>query len=234
MHHGAGDEDRAFERVGGLAVELVGDGGEQAVLAGDEGVAGVQQREAAGAVGGFEHAGFEAGLADGGGLLVAGDAEDGDFAAEEVGAGHAELGGAVADLRQHGEGDVEELADVGVPAAFADVVEQGAGGVGGVGDVGRPAGELPDEVAVDGAEEELAAGGAVAGAFGLVEDPFELGAGEVGVEDEAGAFGDHGLMAFGAERGADLGGAAVLPDDGVVQGLRRSSRPRRRWFRAGW
>ena len=32
LDHRARDEDRAFERIGGLAVELVGDGGEQAVL----------------------------------------------------------------------------------------------------------------------------------------------------------------------------------------------------------
>ena len=35
LDDGAGDEDRAFERVGRAAVELVGDGGEQPVAAGD-------------------------------------------------------------------------------------------------------------------------------------------------------------------------------------------------------
>ena len=33
LHRGAGDEDRAFQRIGALAVELIGDGGEQAVAA---------------------------------------------------------------------------------------------------------------------------------------------------------------------------------------------------------
>ena len=44
----------------------------------DRRVAGVEQREAAGAVGRFHHAGLEAALPDGRGLLVAGDAEDAD------------------------------------------------------------------------------------------------------------------------------------------------------------
>ena len=37
LDDGAGDEDRAFERVGRAAVELVGDGGQQPVAAGDRG-----------------------------------------------------------------------------------------------------------------------------------------------------------------------------------------------------
>ena len=136
-------------------------------------------------------------------------------AAEEVGAGLAEVVGAVADFGEHLERDFEQVADVGIPGAEVDVVEQGAGGVGGVGDVAGAAGELPDQVAVDGAEEELAAAGALAGAVVGVEEPGELGAGEVGVEEEAGALGDERFVAGGAELGAHGAGAAVLPDDGA-------------------
>ena len=67
-----------------LPLELIGDGGEQLVLRGDRRRAGVEQRKAAGAVGRFDHARREAGLADGGGLLVAGDARDRDRAAEQI------------------------------------------------------------------------------------------------------------------------------------------------------
>ncbi len=35
LHGGAGDEDRAFQRIGALAVELIGDGREQPVARGD-------------------------------------------------------------------------------------------------------------------------------------------------------------------------------------------------------
>ena len=71
LHGSAGDEDRAFQRIGALAVELIGDGGQQPVLRGHGRAAGVEQRKAAGAIGRFHHAGLEAGLADGRGLLVA-------------------------------------------------------------------------------------------------------------------------------------------------------------------
>jgi hypothetical protein len=42
------------------------------------------------------------------------------------------------------------------------------------------AGKFPDQPAVDGAEQQLAVARALAAAFDVVEDPLELGAGEVG------------------------------------------------------
>jgi hypothetical protein len=78
LHRRAGDEDRALEGVGALAVELIGDGCEQLVVRSHRRGAGVEQGKAAGAVGRLDHARRKAGLADGGGLLVAGDAADCD------------------------------------------------------------------------------------------------------------------------------------------------------------
>src|SRR5690606_39781973 len=49
-----------------------------------------------------------------------------------------------------------------------------------------------------------------------VEDPRDLGAGEVRVDDEAGAFGEERLQAIGLHAVAGLGRAAVLPDDGAM------------------
>ena len=176
-------------------------------------VAGVEHGEAAGAVGRLQHPGLEAGLADGRRLLVAGDAEDRHRAAEQVGARLAEVGGRVADRRQHRHRHVEERADVRVPAAGADVVEQRARGVGGVGGVRAAAGQLPDQPGVDGPEQQLAPRRPLAGAGVGVEQPLELGAREVGVEQQAGALGDHRLVPGGAQLGAERAGAAVLPDD---------------------
>src|SRR5690606_34494965 len=50
----------------------------------------------------------------------------------------------------------------------------------------------------------------------VIQDPGYLGAGEVRIEDEAGLAGDLRLHAFALQRGAVLGGAAVLPDDCLV------------------
>src|SRR3546814_1160419 len=92
LHGGAGDEDAAFQRVGGLAAEAIGNGRQQAMLRVHQLAAGVEEGKAAGAVGRLHHAGLEAGLADGGRLLIAGDAADGQSAAEQRGLGAAEVG----------------------------------------------------------------------------------------------------------------------------------------------
>ena len=80
----AGDEDRALEREVATPVR-VGErhGGEQAAARAPDLVAGVDEQERAGAVGALRGAGGEAGLAEQGGLLVAGDAGDRQVEAEE-------------------------------------------------------------------------------------------------------------------------------------------------------
>ena len=164
---------------------------------------------------------MEAHLAEEGGLLVSGDAADGDAAEERAdavgGAGALAAGGD--DGGHEGAGDIEEGQELVVPSQFVDVEEQGAGGVGDVGEVLGAGGELPDEPGVDGAEGELATVGAGAGVGNVFEEPGDLAGGEVGVEDEAGAGLEEGLVAVGAELVAEGGVAAVLPDEGVVDGL---------------
>ena len=81
------------------------------------------------------------------------------------------------------------------------------------------AGELPDEPGVHGAEEELTALRPVPGAGDVVEDPLDLGAGEIGVCHEARALLELRGVALGLE-GVTVGaGAAALPDDGVADRL---------------
>src|SRR5512133_1459147 len=77
------------------------------------------------------------------------------------------------------------------------------------------AGEVPEEPGVDGAEGDLTALGSVAQAGGIVQEPSQLGCGEVGVDDQAGLGADGIDEAIAAKIIADSGGAAVLPDDGV-------------------
>ncbi|MNH06927.1 hypothetical protein D3C79_663070 [compost metagenome] len=174
-------------------------------------VAGVHQQEAAGAVGVLGLAGLHAHLAEQRGLLVASDTGNGDTA----------LGAAVdfrgaAHFGQHLPRDVQHLEHLLVPLKGVDVEEHGARGVGVVGDVHLAAGEFPDQPAVDGTEQQIAALGALTSAFDIVEDPLELGAGEVRVGDQAGGFADVVLQAVTLELFADLGAAPALPDDGVV------------------
>ena len=61
-----------------------------------------------------------------------------------------------------------------------------------------------------------------------------LVAGEVGVEDEAGALADQRLVPGRAQLVAALRRAPVLPDERPVDRLAASPGPRRRRSRAGW
>ena len=106
--------------------------------------------------------GGKAGLAEGGGLLVARVAGDGNRAAEPLGRRLAVDFARRADLGQHGAGNVENVEQFVVPIERVDVEEQRAAGVAAVGDVPPAAGEPPDEPRIDGAEEDLAPPGLAA------------------------------------------------------------------------
>src|SRR5690606_13687477 len=79
-------------------------------------------------------------------------------------------------------------------------------------------GEPPHQVAVDRPEGELAPLGPLARAGYVLEEPLELRAGEVRIENEAGLLANPGLAARGAELFAARGRASVLPDDGAMHG----------------
>ena len=83
----------------------------------------------------------------------------------------------------------------------------------------RAAGQLPDHPGVHGAEGDLAVLRPLLEAVDVVEEPLDLRAREVGVDDEAGLVRDHLVVALLGELVADLGPPPVLPDDGVVDGL---------------
>ena len=98
-----------------------------------------------------------------------------------------------------------------------------------VGGVRRTGGEARNEVAVHRAEAGLPALGLLARAVDVIEEPGELGAGEIGVEHQAGALADQRLRAGPRRleaRRTCVGRAAVLPDDGVVQRLAACGDPR--------
>ena len=214
----AADEDAAFERVL-LGARLRAGGRYEAVLRLHHLVAGMEQHEAAGAVGVFCHAGCMAGLAEHRGLLVAGHAGDEERLAEGGGRHHAES----VRRRMHVGKDraryPQEPQQLIVPVVGVDVEEKRARSVGDVGDVRAVAGELPCEPRVDRAEGELAALGARACAGDLVEQPGDFRAAEVRIDDQPGALAHQALGAHLAQLLALGGGATVLPHDGVVDRL---------------
>jgi len=152
LHQCARDRDAAFESVeGALPLELIRDRGEQSEARLHRHFAHVHQQETAGAVGVLGLADLEAGLADERGLLVTEDARD----RHSLHGFQVRLAVRLArrpDCGQHGAGDAERAEQVRVPVELLQVHQLSAAGVGAVGDV-EPAGQMPDQKGVDGAED---------------------------------------------------------------------------------
>src|SRR5665647_3471209 len=151
------------------------------------------------------------------GIPVAGDRDAGQRR-DDGGAVH--LGGGL-DLGQHAHGDRHVRGDLGIPAQGREIHEHRARGVGDVGDVHAAvdaAGQVPDDPAVDGAHDELAALSLIACAGDVVEDPLDLGTTEVRGQGQT-----HALLVLvlvpAAELFDDLAGTGVLPHDCVVDRL---------------
>ena len=219
LDDGAGDKDAALECVGGFIPDFPADGGEEIVLGRDRFVAGVEDHKSAGAVGVLEHAGLKTHLAEERGLLIASDAGDGDGGVEELVGGLAINFAGGADFRKQAAGDIEELEEFVIPLQSVNIKEEGAAGVADISDVQFAAGKIPDEPGIDGAEGELAGFGQIASAGDVIEEPLDFRSGEIGIENEAGFFLEFFGEVAGFEVVAGLGGAAVLPDNGVVDGL---------------
>ena len=100
-----------------------------------------------------------------------------------------------------------------------DVHQQRARGIGRVGRVQLAAGEPPEQEAVDRPEREPTRDRCRTRAGDMIEKPGDLGGGKIRIEQEPGARRDHGLVPACAQSGAGVGGAAILPDDGVMNGL---------------
>src|SRR3954452_21097145 len=90
------------------------------------------------------------------------------------------------------------------------------------------AGEPPQQKAVDRAEGQGPVLGRVPRPRHLVEQPGELGAGEVGVDHQPGPGADMLLQAIGHQPPAEVGGAPVLPDDGGGDGAAGAALPQDR------
>ena len=216
LDDGSGHEDAALKSVVHAVADLPCYGREELVLGGNGVAAAVHEEEAAGAVGVLDISGLGAHLAEEGGLLVSCGSRYGR-AAEKV-AETIDLA-AGAHLGHHRCGDAEQIEELFVPAEGVDVEQHRTGCVGDVGAMDAAAGELPNEPAVHGAEAQASLTGEVAGVVDVLKDPADLGAAEVGVDEQAGLLAYLLREAEGLEGVAVLGGAAVLPDDGVIDGF---------------
>ncbi len=217
LESGPGDKNAALQGIADLFARPGGNGGEQSPLGGDRFHAGVHQQKAAGAVGAFHVSRFKAALAEEGGLLVSRGGGNGDGAAEFIRlAKHMAAGQG---LGQQGGGDAEVVQQLLVPPELVDVKEHGPGGVGVVRGMNPPAGEIPDEPGVHGAEPQFSTLRPLPGAGNVVQNPLQLAGGKVGVGNQPGFLPDGLLQPVPPEPFDAVRRPAALPDDGVIDGL---------------
>ena len=100
-----------------------------------------------------------------------------------------------------------------------DIKEHGARRIAHVGGVYASARQLPQKPAVHRAKGEFAMCGLCAGIGHMVQNPLQLGTRKISIHQQAGFLANgwcHAALAQGCAGGL---GAAVLPDDGFVDGL---------------
>jgi hypothetical protein len=110
------------------------------------------------------------------------------------------------------------------------IEKHGAGGVAGVGDVHSAAGQFPQQPTIHRAECQAAGCGKLSCAGNVLQNPGNLAAGEVGVDQQAGSLLDETLVTLRFQVFTKRGGAAILPDNGVADGLAGGAIPHDRRF----
>ena len=212
-------ENRTLQRIIHLAVQSPRHGGDQPVVREHRLFTDIHQHKAAGAEGAFCLAPLEAGLPKQRRLLVTRRTGNLDLAAEvhrvgvlvKLAVGHG--------VGQHTARYVKDLQDLIVPVQRVDVEQHRPAGVGIVGHMDLAAGQLPDQPCLDRAKEQVAPLGPRAHAGHIVQNPFQLGCREIGVNDKAGLFPDLVGQALRLERIAVFACAAALPYDGMADRL---------------
>jgi hypothetical protein len=116
----------------------------------------------------------------------------------------AEFGGGVFYFRQHRTRHAQQFQEFVVPFAGVDVEQQRARGVGGVGRVHTASGQPPQQIAIDGAEQQFAAARRVRARPAHGRGSRRLWCPRNRVDDQAGPGRDVRLVAFALQLGADV------------------------------
>src|SRR5690606_26293432 len=225
LYDGARNENAALERIFGPVPDPPRYRRHQVVF-GRHGIfAGVHQHEAPGAVRVLDHPGARADLPEERGLLVARDSGDGHIRGKCVSGRPTVEFARRSHLRQHAPGDVQQIQELIIPLVRVDVVEKCTRGVRYIRHVEPAARHFPDEPRIDCPEGQLALLGPFARALHVIQDPLNLGTGEVSIDHELGFLPDEVLMARISEAITVARRSSVLPHDGIVDGFARSAIP---------
>ena len=172
MNGSPGYENGAFESIGHPAADTAGDRGNESLAAHDRVLPGVDEEEAACAVGVLYLSGLEASPSEKGRLLVAGDTADRYRDTEEGRIGEAEVPGTLHSRGKHAPRNIQNGEQFVVPVQGMDIEKKRPGRIRVVSDMEPAAAELVDQPAVYRAEEKIPVFRLLPGTFGIVQDPF--------------------------------------------------------------
>jgi hypothetical protein len=163
-------------------------------------------------------------------LLVAGDSGDRYRRVEHAGGGLSESSTGGDHIGQKCARDIQLFEYPIVPGALSQRIEKRSRGVRWFREVDTAPGQLPEEPGIDRAECQLSRARSFAHAIDLVQEPHQLGGGEVRIHDEPRALAELLLEAVSLESFADRGRTAVLPHDGRINRFSGRSIPDQRRF----
>src|SRR5262245_44661653 len=124
----------------------------------------------------------------------------------------------------------EQTQQLRIPITSVDVIQKRARRVRNVGHMRAVAGEMPDEPAIDRAESKFAAFGTRTRVRHMIQEPGDLGAAEVWIDDEARPLAHQVFGTTLPQFIAQSCRAAVLPDDRIVKRHAGLSVPHDRGF----
>ena len=220
LNGAAGVEHAAFEGIGGLAVNGPRNTRDQTADAAHGLAAGVHEREAARTIGVLRLTRLDARLTEQRSRLVAGAAADG-HALERLQTGQPGRHLSIDHRgrhrrRQHAHRDAQTLAELLIPAQTVNIKQHRTRAVGIVRHVRASAGEVPDEPRVHIAEQQVAALGALSCTRDIVQDPLDLRAGEISIDEQPGLLLHVITESVRHQLVADGRRAAALPDDCII------------------
>ena len=95
--------------------------------------------------------------------------------------------------------------------------------------MGFAAGEIPNEPRIDVAEQQFAALGTLSCTLDVIEDPLDLGAGKICVDEKSRLITNIIAESLGYESIADGRSSSALPDYGVIHRFARFFIPNDSW-----
>ena len=216
LNGSAGHENGTFQGISHFSVQSPADGGDQAVFGENRLVSGIHQQKGTGTVSAFGIAGIKTGLTEESCLLVTGSTGDGNGFAKELSICLSVHTTGWFYFRQHGNRNFQLIQNFLIPLQGVDIKKHGTGGIGIVGHMDSAAGEFPNQPGFHGAEQQLAFFCLFSGTGDIFQKPANLGAGEIGIDDQTGFAADGIHQSFSLQCIAIRSSPAALPYDGVV------------------